>query len=1250
MPLGCPQWRGADLEGDVLHVELTELFAAPQFDINDLKGGFRLTLSTLISFITASWVFFALLIPSMSVPFVDALFDRPPTTIRRGGQFVSVSSDGVPSTDLPPCETSAPMYADPIPLLALDRRRRGGEDLVDGGNSSGTSATMSPKTAPGQSLLLNDARTTIEQCVKRFTTPDGFTVAITTFNAATKKPPADLSFVLAGASGHVGATAVAGGDVYSTSRGAAVPSSASSPTTGKNLPDLIVVGLQEVDMSATALMIEQTDAAIPWVSRLADTIGADAISLSAGSKPYQTLMTRQLVGLLLCVYARRSTLLPFIRDQRVAVVSTGALGAIGNKGAVGFRCVIGDTSLCVINCHLAAHQEHYHKRNEDFVTIMGTMSFSGAPSFAASVASMSAQSPLESIAVSSPDAAVSSFASSSASSNSESPAPRDKHIAVTNPPANASASSPASFPRDHDVVIILGDLNYRVDKPYRDAVALCADREVDELLEDDQLRKEMRHPLTPWKGFVDLRPTFLPTYRFDLGTSVYDTSPKQRIPAFTDRVLYWAKHRGDERRLWGDASGKGQPSSPKPLGAAAAGEDSVDPDASALTATDWNQVATLPAVAYSPLQRFQETCLGKGVRDDVTCPLCGTGLQGKATLVRHILEGQHKGERRGEVFSTKPADRLVAYLRSFHVLPVVTVMDCQSHMEVMSSDHKPVVARLILQSFRMNGSGSASKPNVPPALAARLFTGAGDSSTNVSVVPKQCPITVTCHEGAPVVAARDGVAIDFGTVDYVRSVCGFAALPTERASTLSVADIAVAAAVRRTVRFTNTGDRLCRFRLTRKAVTAAPSSGSIAADVSDGLWLRVAPYTLTMPGGIELLPGEAIDAELYAAFDWLSMRAMSATMNGGESVHLGGLAPRLSTTLYVDVDALMPPQLTGGSSFTFARAPHTTVVCRCQVPPNRCFGLTIDQLLLRDANDLFRDVTKLNPAFDVTPATTNEAVSRYLKRPQVPRELWHAAELLLTLHRRTNGIFQVAPRNIATTAEILSSLSSISASSVSISKSLSLRDAVQRNNGIEISFCFLKLLADLPLPLVLPSWLPNILATAKSAAVTSVSAKATLELITPVSHFNVLVYVLALFRFLLRPENAHHNGLQSESLARLCALAFTPLGAYYRSSVVACKLEVTVSGTPVGTLNELPSNTGSASVGQDPALPVPLSDTMTQSMATRYVDPTLASTGNTAAGTTAGVGSWFLSDQRKDMDADIAACTKFFHVLLQGDV
>lgn len=41
-----------------------------------------------------------------------------------------------------------------------------------------------------------------------------------------------------------------------------------------------------------------------------------------------------------------------------------------------------------------------------------------------------------------------------------------------------------------------------------------------------------------WSDFSEMPLEFAPTYKFDIGTSTYDTSEKMRVPAYTDRILY----------------------------------------------------------------------------------------------------------------------------------------------------------------------------------------------------------------------------------------------------------------------------------------------------------------------------------------------------------------------------------------------------------------------------------------------------------------------------------------------------------------------------------------------------------------------------------------------------------------------------------------------------------------------------------------------------------------------------------------
>ncbi|KAL8287480.1 hypothetical protein RQP46_003338 [Phenoliferia psychrophenolica] len=89
---------------------------------------------------------------------------------------------------------------------------------------------------------------------------------------------------------------------------------------------------------------------------------------------------------------------------------------------------------------------------------------------------------------------------------------------------------------------------YRVELPRSDVLRMVEKAEWDLLLRFDQLKIQKQHGLA-WTDFEESPITFPPTYKFDKGTSTYDTSEKQRTPSWTDRVLWLSVHDGAVKPL-----------------------------------------------------------------------------------------------------------------------------------------------------------------------------------------------------------------------------------------------------------------------------------------------------------------------------------------------------------------------------------------------------------------------------------------------------------------------------------------------------------------------------------------------------------------------------------------------------------------------------------------------------------------------------------------------------------------------------
>lgn len=214
----------------------------------------------------------------------------------------------------------------------------------------------------------------------------------------------------------------------------------------------------------------------PWTSNLSHTLQR---------RGYILFKRHKLSGILLYIFVLREIMLK-ARDFETESVKTGFGGYLGNKGGVSLRFTLNGNSFSVTNSHLAAHQEHLQQRIEDYKTILDNT----------------------------------------------------KYLIDSN----------TSSVLTHDYAFWFGDLNFRFDDIEKHEVLniITKARTVSEkdeqiktisvLHKNDQLNI-VRKKNQAFVDFNETLPTFLPTYKFQIGSKdAYDS--ENRIPAWCDRVLY----------------------------------------------------------------------------------------------------------------------------------------------------------------------------------------------------------------------------------------------------------------------------------------------------------------------------------------------------------------------------------------------------------------------------------------------------------------------------------------------------------------------------------------------------------------------------------------------------------------------------------------------------------------------------------------------------------------------------------------
>ena len=133
-------------------------------------------------------------------------------------------------------------------------------------------------------------------------------------------------------------------------------------------PDIYCIGFQELDLSASALMLGDKSQASPWHTAIKSALKYVG--------DYVFIEQKQLVGVLLCVYAKAEHRHK-ITDIQCDLTPVGIMGVMGNKGGVAIRFNLCDSTFCVVNSHLNAHANNVVRRNQDFYDISHRIAFKG---------------------------------------------------------------------------------------------------------------------------------------------------------------------------------------------------------------------------------------------------------------------------------------------------------------------------------------------------------------------------------------------------------------------------------------------------------------------------------------------------------------------------------------------------------------------------------------------------------------------------------------------------------------------------------------------------------------------------------------------------------------------------------------------------------------------------------------------------------------------------------------------------------
>uniref|UniRef100_A0A1B0AR19 phosphoinositide 5-phosphatase n=1 Tax=Glossina palpalis gambiensis TaxID=67801 RepID=A0A1B0AR19_9MUSC len=188
----------------------------------------------------------------------------------------------------------------------------------------------------------------------------------------------------------------------------------------------------------------------------------------------------------LAIYMRRD-LIWYCSAPEDASMSVRTGSAFRTKGAVAISFCLFGTSMLFVTSHLTAHQQKVKERVSDVKRIIHALDL-----------------------------------------------PRNLNLRHKN----------KDVTQNFDNVFWCGDLNFRLGEPREKLLEWIENTKFPlpshlphGYMHTDQLSSVLADGAA-FRGFMEANITFPPTYKYDPGTQHFDTSSKQRAPAYTDRILY----------------------------------------------------------------------------------------------------------------------------------------------------------------------------------------------------------------------------------------------------------------------------------------------------------------------------------------------------------------------------------------------------------------------------------------------------------------------------------------------------------------------------------------------------------------------------------------------------------------------------------------------------------------------------------------------------------------------------------------